>query len=48
MMTFSEIETICKEKIDHSLLLYKKELLNYGYEIDKISLKNQTVKFKKI
>ena len=45
-LTFSEIEKIAGVPIDHSFLKYKKELLEYGYEVWKISMKEQTVIFK--
>ncbi len=45
-LTFSEIEKIAGVPIDHSFLKYKKELLEYGYEVGKISMKEQTVVFK--
>ncbi len=44
-LTFEEIEKIAGLPIDHSFLNYKKELLEYGYQVGKISLKNQTVEF---
>lgn len=47
-LTFSEIADIAGLPIDHSFLNYKKELLDYGYEVGKISLKNKTVHFKKL
>jgi len=34
--------------IDHSFLNCKKELLNYGYKVGKISLKGKTVDFEKV
>lgn len=46
-MTFSEIEQIVGQPIDHSFLNYKKELTQYGFEVGKISMKNKTVSFKK-
>lgn len=46
-LTFDEINGIAGIPIDHSFLNYKKELLDYGYEVGKISLKNKTVEFKK-
>lgn len=46
-LTFSEIEEIAGEPIDHSFLTYKKELLEYGYKVGKISMKEQTVMFEK-
>ncbi|MBS1416420.1 MAG: hypothetical protein HPY94_04695 [Clostridia bacterium] len=44
-LTFEEIEKIAGIPIDHSFLNYKKELLEYGYKVGKISLKEQTVVF---
>ena len=46
-LTFEEIEKIIGIPIDHSFLNYKKELLEYGYKVGKISLKEQTVLFTK-
>ena len=46
-LSFSEIAEILGFEIDHSFLNYKKELLDYGFEIMKISLKNQTVFYEK-
>ena len=47
-LTFDEIEKIAGLPIDHSLLNSKKELLNYGYKVGKISLKGKTVDFEKV
>jgi len=47
-MTFAEIQHIAGILIDHSFLKYKKELMEYGYEVGKISMKEQTVIFNKI
>lgn len=47
-LTFEEIQKIAGLPIDHSFLNYKQELLEYGYKVGKISLKNQTVEFIKI
>lgn len=47
-LSFEEIEKIAGVAIDHSFLNYKKELLDHGYQVDKISLKNQAVIFIKI
>lgn len=44
-LTFDEIGRIAGVPIDHSFLNAKKELLPYGYRVDKISLKAQTVSF---
>jgi hypothetical protein len=47
-LTFDEIKDIAGIPIDHSFLTYKKELNEYGYQVGKISLKEQAVIFKKI
>jgi hypothetical protein len=46
-LSFDDIKNILGFKIDHSFLNYKKELIDYGYQVDKISLKNQKIDFKK-
>lgn len=47
VMTFEEIQNVAGIPIDHSFLQYKKELAEYGYEVGKISMKEQTVTFKR-
>ncbi len=47
LLTFEEIQNIAGLPIDHSFLNYKKELMEYGYQVGKISLKAQTVAFQK-
>ena len=47
-LTFDEIEKIAGMPIDHSFLNCKKELLNYGYKVGKISRKGKTVDFEKV
>lgn len=47
-LSFDEIHNIAGIEIDHSFLTYKKELIQYGYKVGKISLKGQTVDFIKI
>ncbi|MEH2950493.1 hypothetical protein AALB51_03775 [Lachnospiraceae bacterium 62-26] len=47
-LTFEEIQNISGIPIDHSFLKYKKELTKYGYQVGKISMKNQTVIFNTI
>lgn len=47
-LTFNEIESILGTPIDHSFLKYKKELIQYGYLVGEISMKEQTVIFDKI
>lgn len=44
-LTFSQIQTILGFPMDHSFLNYKKELKEYGYEVKKISMKEQVVLF---
>lgn len=46
-LTYAEIENILGFPIDHSFLTYKKELSKYGFEVGRISMKNQTVSFVK-
>lgn len=47
-LTFAQIEEVSSVPIDHSFLMYKKELLDYGYRVAQISLKNTTVAFEKV
>ncbi len=47
-LTFKEIQNIAGVPIDHSFLKYKRELTEYGYEVGKISMKEQTVIFNKL
>lgn len=47
-LTYEEIENILGFPIDHSFLTSKKELISYGYEVAKISMKDKTVLFNKI
>ena len=47
-LTFYEIAEIAGIAIDHSFLKYKKELTEYGYQVGKISMKEQTVIFNKV
>lgn len=47
-LTFGEIQEIAGVPIDHSFLKYKKELVDYGYQAGKISMKEQTVLFHQI
>ncbi len=46
-LKFTEIKDILGFEIDHSFLTYKKEAIEYGYQVEKISLKEKVVKFKK-
>lgn len=47
-LTFEEIGDIAGIPIDHAFLTYKKELVEYGYQVGKISMKEQTVVFHKM
>ena len=47
-LTYTQIVEIAGVKIDHSFLKYKKELLNYGYRVEKVSMKEETISFKKV
>jgi hypothetical protein len=47
-LSFADIHNIAGIEIDHSFLNYKKELTAYGYQVGKISLKEQTVIFNKL
>lgn len=47
-LSFDEIQRISGTPIDHSFLKYKKELAKYGYQVGKISMKEQTVQFNKM
>ena len=47
-LTFKEIQEIAGIPIDHSFLNYKKELTDYGYQVGKISMKEQTVIFNRM
>ncbi|MCI6179094.1 MAG: hypothetical protein SPF11_07915 [Treponema porcinum] len=47
-LTYDEIEKIAGIPLDHSFLTYKKELIEFGWSVKKISLKGKTVEFEKI
>lgn len=47
-LTFEEIQDIAGIPIDHSFLKYKKELTDYGYQVGKISMKEQIVIFNRM
>ena len=46
-LSYGEIESIRGFPIDHSFLTYKKELPAYGWNVKKISMKEQTVLFER-
>ena len=47
ILTFDEVERVCGFPIDHSFLNAKKELVEYGYKVGKISMKEKTVRIEK-
>ena len=46
-LTYSQIEEVLEFPIDHSFLKFKKELSEYGYQVGKISMKEETVAFER-
>lgn len=46
-MSFDEIRSVLGFSIDHSFLTYKKETVNYGFVVKKISQKEKSVLFDK-
>ena len=47
-LSFEEIKSILGFDIDHSFLTYKKELVQFGYQVGKISMKEKHITFNKI
>ncbi len=47
-LSYEEIKSILGFDIDHSFLNYKKELKEYGYDVGKISIKENIVIFNKM
>lgn len=47
-MTFEDIKVVLGFDIDHSFLNFKKEAVQYGYSVGKISLKEKYVTFNKV
>lgn len=47
-LTYAQIEELAGVPIDHSFLKFKKELLDYGYQVGKISMKEEIVAFEKV
>lgn len=47
-LTYEDIRSVLGFDIDHSFLKHKKELLEYGYEVVKISIKEKYVLIHKI
>ena len=46
-LSYGEIQRILGFPIDHSFLTYKKELPAYGWNVKKISMKEETVLFER-
>lgn len=46
-LSFAKIEQAAGVPLDHSFLSCKKELIDYGWQVEKISLKKKTVRFKR-
>lgn len=44
-LTYDEIKNISDIPLDHSFLTYKKELLEYGWQVKKIHMKEKYVEF---
>ncbi len=44
-LTFEELGKFGGIAVDHSFLTFKKELENFGYKVDKISLKQKQITF---
>lgn len=47
-LTFEQIRDICGAEIDHSFLTCKKEAVDYGYKVEKISMKEGKIRFVKL
>ena len=47
-LSYEEIADILGFELDHSFLTYKKEAKEYGYEVEKISIKEKTIIFNKM
>ena len=44
-LSFDRICEILGFQLDHSFLTYKKDCIQYGYQVDRISMKEQWVRF---
>lgn len=47
-LSYEEMKEILGFTIDHSFLTYKKEAEQYGYIVEKISLKEKRITFRKV
>ena len=48
VLSYADIEKYGGVPIDHSFLSFKKELTAYGWQVGRISMKNETVSFERI
>ncbi len=48
VLSFDQIKDVLGFAIDHSFLNYKKEAKDYGYAVEKISLKEKKITFIKM
>lgn len=48
ILTFAQIEEITSTPIDNSFWAYKKELMDFGYKVEKIKIKEEKIIFAKI
>ena len=47
-LSFDQVKDWAGVPLDHSFLNYKKELLNYGYQVDHVYLKKRSILIKKL
>mgnify|MGYP006896822064 CR=1 FL=1 len=47
-LSYEEIKRILGFELNHSFLTYKKELIEYGYEVKKISIKEKCILINRI
>ena len=47
-LSFSQIKDVAGNELDHSFLNCKKELLDYGYKVEKVKLKDKKIVFSKV
>jgi hypothetical protein len=47
-LSYDEIKSILGFSIDHSFLTYKKEAVQFGYQVGKISMKEKHITFNKL
>lgn len=47
LLGFAQLEELAGVPLDHAFLRCKKELTAYGWQVEKISMKAQTVRFRR-